>query len=117
LCLQQEKVSEKLQYNLIQERWWLMLWVTKETKKSSFAFYIPGNSKKLLGWCTLKNVPMVLCIWKRWSKRLIGDKFNPYMSEVKELLVKVVNDKGVQFTIESCIPIVYESTIQLPVVV
>jgi hypothetical protein len=83
LCLQQEKVSEKLQYNLIQERWWLMLWVTKETKKSSFAFYIPGNSKKLLGWCTLKNVPMVLCIWKRWSKRLIGDKFNPYMSEVK----------------------------------
>jgi hypothetical protein len=31
-------------------------------KQSSFAFYIPGNSKKLLGWCTLKNVPMVLCI-------------------------------------------------------
>jgi hypothetical protein len=56
---------------------------------------------------------------KEISKRLIGDKFNPaYMSEVKELLVGGEDDKGVQFTIESyCIPIVYESTIQLPVVV
>jgi hypothetical protein len=51
---------------------------------------------------------------------LIGDKFNPaYMSEVKRTTGKGgEDDKGVQFTIESyCIPIVYESTIQLPVVV
>jgi hypothetical protein len=40
-----------------------MLWVTKETRKqSSFAFYIPGNSKKFRVVRTLKNVPMVLCI-------------------------------------------------------
>jgi hypothetical protein len=90
--------------------------------KSSFAFYIPGNSKKLLGMVrTLKNVPMVFCVSERdGQKRLIGDKFNPaYMSEVKGTTGKGgEDDKGVQFTIESyCIPIVYESTIQLPVVV
>jgi hypothetical protein len=39
LCLQQEKVSEKLQYNLIQERW-LMLWVTKETRKQKFICFL-----------------------------------------------------------------------------
>jgi hypothetical protein len=40
------------------------------------------------------------------------------MSEVKGTTGKGgEDDKGVQFTIESCIPIVYESTIQLPVVV
>lgn len=87
--------------------------------KSSFSFYIPGNAKKLLGMVrTLKNVPMVFCVTERdGQKRLIGDKFNPaYMSEVKGTTGKGgEDDKGVQFTIESyCIPIVYESTIQLP---
>lgn len=87
--------------------------------KSSFSFYVPGNSKKLLGMVrTLKNVPMIFCVTERdGQKRLIGDKFNPaYMSEVKGTTGKGgEDDKGIQFTIESfCIPIVYESTLQLP---
>jgi len=89
--------------------------------KSSFSFFIPSNSKKLLGMVrTLKNVPMIFCVTERdGQKRLIGDKFNPaYMSEAKGTTGKGgEDDKGIQFTIESfCIPIVYESTIQLPVV-
>lgn len=87
--------------------------------KVSFAFYVPGNAKKLLGAVrTLKNIPMVFCVAERdGQKRLIGDKFNPaYMSEVKGTTGKGgEDDKGIQFTIESfCIPIVYESTLQLP---
>jgi hypothetical protein len=87
--------------------------------KSSFSFYVPGNSKKLLGFLrTLKNVPMLYCVSERdGQKRLIGDKFNPaYMSEAKGTTGKGgEDDKGIQFTIESfCIPIVYESTLQLP---
>lgn len=88
--------------------------------KSAFAFYVPGNSKKLLGFLrALKNVPMLYLVTERdGQKRLIGDKFNPaYMSEAKGTTGKGgEDDKGIQFTIESfCIPIVYESTIQLPV--
>ena len=89
--------------------------------KVSFSFYVPGNSKKLLGMVrTLKNIPMIFCVTERdGQKRLIGDKFNPaYMTEVKGTTGKGgEDDKGIQFTIESfCIPIVYESTIQLPAV-
>ncbi|UOX35305.1 hypothetical protein LXD69_07240 [Flavobacterium sediminilitoris] len=90
--------------------------------KSSFDFYIPGNSKKLLGFIrTFKNVPMVYCVTERdGQKRLIGDKFNPaYMSEVEGTTGKGgEDDKGIQFTIEAySLPIVYEGVIQEPVVV
>ncbi|MBC5835806.1 hypothetical protein G6N05_05350 [Flavobacterium sp. F372] len=90
--------------------------------KSSFDFYIPGNSKKLLGYIrTFKNIPMVFIVTERdGQKRLVGDKFNPaYMSEVEGTTGKGGEDnKGVQFTIEAfSLPIVYESTIQEPVVI
>ena len=83
--------------------------------------HIPGNSKKLLGFIrTFKNVPMVFCVTERdGQKRLIGDKFNPaYMSEVEGTTGKGGEDnKGVQFTIEAySLPIVYEGTIQEPIV-
>jgi hypothetical protein len=86
--------------------------------KQSFDFYVPGNSKKLLGFLrTMKNRPMVFCVPERdGQKRLIGDKFNPaYMSEVEGTTGKGGEDnKGVQFTIESYgLPIVYEGTLQM----
>ncbi|PZO33195.1 MAG: hypothetical protein DCE86_05410 [Flavobacteriaceae bacterium] len=89
--------------------------------KSSFEFYVPGNSKKLLGFLrTVKNIPMVFCVTERdGQKRLIGDKFNPaYLTEVAGTTGKGgEDDKGFQFTIESyCIPIVYSGALQLPVV-
>lgn len=89
--------------------------------KVSFSFYVPGNSPKLLGYIrAMKNEPMLFCVAERdGQKRLIGDKFNPaYMSEVAGSTGKGgEDDKGVQFTVEAfCLPIVYESTIQLPVV-
>lgn len=90
--------------------------------KSVFPFYVAGNDKKLLGFIRARlNTPMLFCVAERnGQKRLIGDKFNPaYISEVKGTTGKGgEDDKGVQFTIESyCVPIVYESTLQLPVVV
>lgn len=90
--------------------------------KSVFPFYVAGNNKKLLGFIrTRLNTPMLFCVTERnGQKRLIGDKFNPaYISEVKGSTGKGgEDDKGIQFSIESfCVPIVYESTIQLPVVI
>ncbi len=90
--------------------------------KSSLDFYVPGNSKKLLGFLrTLKNVPLEFLATERdGQKRLIGDKFNPaYISEAEGTTGKGgEDDKGVQFTIESySVPAVYEGTIQLPAVV
>lgn len=89
--------------------------------KSIFAFYVAGNDKRLLGFIRARlNTPMLFCVTERnGQKRLVGDKFNPaYMTEVKATTGKGgEDDKGVQFSIESyCVPIVYESTIQLPVV-
>lgn len=90
--------------------------------KQSFAFYVPGNSKKLLGFLrTCKNIPMAFLVDERdGQRRCIGDKFNPaFLSEVEGTTGKGgEDDKGVQFTIEAySIPIVYEGVIQEPVVV
>lgn len=84
--------------------------------KSSFNFYVPSNSKKLLGFVrTMKNVPMLFAVTERdGQKRLIGDKFNPaYLSEVAGTTGKGgEDDKGFQFTIEAYgVPIVYEGVI------
>lgn len=84
--------------------------------KQTFGFYVPGNSKKLLGFIrTMKNIPMIWLVPERdGQKRQIGDKFNAaYLSEVAGTTGKGgEDDKGVQFTIESySIPIVYEGVI------
>jgi hypothetical protein len=89
--------------------------------KSVFPFYVAGNDKKLLGFVrTRLNTPMVFCVAERnGQKRLIGDKFTPaYFREIKGTTGKAGgDDKGIQFSIESWgVPIVYESTIQLPTV-
>jgi hypothetical protein len=89
--------------------------------KSVFPFFVAGNDKKLLGFIrTRLNNPMVFCVAERsGQKRLIGDRFNPaYFREIKGTTGKGGgDDKGVQFSIESWgVPIVYESTIQLPAV-
>lgn len=86
--------------------------------KNSFMFYVPGNSKKLLGFIrTMKNIPMLFLVTERdGQKRLIGDKFNPaYLSEVAGTTGKGgEDDKGIQFTIEAySIPIVYEGIITM----
>lgn len=86
--------------------------------KTSFAFAIPGNAKKTLGFLrTVKNIPMIFCVTERdGQKRLIGDKFNPaYLSEGKSTTGKGgEDDKLVNFTIEAySIPIVYSGALTL----
>lgn len=89
--------------------------------KNSVVFFIPGNSATLLGYfTTMKNIPSLYLYTERdGQKRVVGDKFNPaYMTEVKATTGKGGEDeKGVMITIESYAkPIVYTSTLQLPVV-
>jgi hypothetical protein len=86
--------------------------------KNAVTFFVPGNSKKLLGYfVTMKNIPSLYMYTERdGQKRIVGDKFNPaFMTEVKATTGKGGEDeKGVMITIESYAkPIVYEGIIQL----
>jgi hypothetical protein len=77
-----------------------MLWVTKETRTKVHllsTFLVTARNWDMVRVEKCSNGFVYL---KRWSKRLIGDKFNPaYMSEVKGTTGKGEDDK-VQFTIE-----------------
>ncbi len=88
-------------------------------EKNGVAFAISGNDKKTLGYLrTFKNRPSIYMYTERnGQKRIVGDKFNPaYIVEAKATTGKGgEDDKMVTFTIESYgVPIVYESTMQLP---
>jgi hypothetical protein len=88
--------------------------------KSSFAFAVPGNAKKTLGFLrTCKNIPMIWCVGERdGQKRLIGDSNNPaYVTEGKATTGKGgEDDKLVNFTIEAySLPIVYEGALTMNV--
>ena len=90
--------------------------------KVAFDFMVPGLSKKALGFLrTHKNTPMVFLVQGRDGQNyLIGDKFNPaYVTEAEGTTGKTgEDDNGIPFVIEAySIPIVYDGTIQLPVVV